>query len=284
MLKNLTAVLRPSSIEEACSLLADKGRKHAILAGGTHIAGLEDPSIEVLVDLGGLHLSYIRKSPEGFSIGAMTPVQDVFKSAVLTGPAGDVLRSAAGKIGSTLLRNAVTVGGNLTCVFPWSDLPPVFLALDASVLIRRGPPKKTVLVKNLLEQNPRQFLDPNDIVVEIGIPNLPPATGTAFAKFAKTSNDYALITVASRLTLAEGRISGARIALNGCVKRPQRRENAEQHLLGKAPSVALLREAARMALNEMEMTQDFRASLEYRQEVAEVLVRRCLEEALEKAR
>jgi CO/xanthine dehydrogenase FAD-binding subunit len=284
MLKQLTQFYRPSSIEEASSLLAIKEKKNVALAGGTHLAELEDVSIDGLVDLSRLDLAYIRRTESGYAIGAMTPVQDISKSGVFAGPAGSLLQAAAGKIGSTLLRHSITIGGNIYAVFPWSDLPPVLLALDAEVLLRKGAPKRTVAIGSLYEVNPRTFIDPAELIVEIKIPEYGANTGTAFTKFSKTANDYALISVAVRLTLNAGQIVQARVAVNGTVKRPMRLSEVEQALTGQRPSAELMAQAASRINPNLDITTDFRASKEYRLEVLGVLVRRCLEEAAQKIR
>lgn len=280
MLKNLTHVHRPSTVEEACALLAAQDRKNVALAGGTFLAESADLTIQGLVDLSRLELGYIRDTGTGYAIGAMTPVQDISKSPVLQGPTGRLLKAAAGRIGSTLLRHAITIGGNLVCVFPWSDLPPALLALDAEVQIRKGIPKRTVPVATLLERNPREFLDRAELVTEILVPAFGPGTGTSFTKFARTANDYGLATVAVRLTLRQGLIREARIAISGATKRPVRRPNAEAWLEGLAPAPTLFAEAGARAAQDLDLTQDFRASKEYRSEILSVLVRRGLEEAL----
>ncbi|MBP7636166.1 FAD binding domain-containing protein [Candidatus Ozemobacteraceae bacterium] len=284
MLKHLTQFYRPATIEEACALLAAKDRRNAVLAGGTHIAAVNDSTIEGLVDLGGLNLSYIRRTEEGYAIGAMTPVQDVFKSSMLVGPSGQLLRAAAGRIGSTLLRHSITAGGNLMALFPWSDLPPVLLALDAQALCRRGVPKRTVAVKNLIETGPRHYMESGEILVELQVPEYGRGTGVAFHKFSKTTNDYAMITVAVRITMQGETVKDARIALNAVCKKAQRRPDAEKQLENMVPTAERIAAAAAAAARDLDMTTDFRASREYREEVLPVFVRRCIDEALRQAR
>lgn len=284
MLKHLTQFYRPATIEEACALLAAKDRRNAVLAGGTHIAAVNDSTIEGLVDLGGLNLSYIRRTEEGYAIGAMTPVQDVFKSSMLVGPSGQLLRAAAGRIGSTLLRHSITAGGNLMALFPWSDLPPVLLALDAQALCRRGVPKRTVAVKNLIETGPRHYMESGEILVELQVPEYGRGTGVAFHKFSKTTNDYAMITVAVRITMQGETVKDARIALNAVCKKAQRRPDAEKQLENMVPTAERIAAAAAAAAHDLDMTTDFRASREYREEVLPVFVRRCIDEALRQAR
>ena len=285
MLQNLTHFFHPSSVEEACALLNDTAQRNVALAGGTWLAGCKDGSIEGLVDLRSLNLSYLRQEATEIIIGAMTPVQTIFKADSLSGPSAELLQTAAGRIGSTLLRNSITIGGNVVSVFPWSDLPPVLLVLDASLTCRKGRPKRTFPVETLYVEGVRAALHKNEIVTEFRIPAFTAkGTGTAFQKFAKTANDYALTSVAARLTLKGAVIEEARIALNGVVKRPQRLPAAEALLTGQKPTDDLLAQAAKRAIVGLEPTADFRATAEYRLEITEVLVRRALEEALTKAR
>ncbi|HOY67850.1 MAG TPA: FAD binding domain-containing protein [Candidatus Ozemobacteraceae bacterium] len=284
MLKHLTQFYRPASVEEACALLAARDSRNVALAGGTTIAAVNDTTIEGLVDLSGLDLSYVRRTSDGYVIGATTPVQDIYKSPVLTGPAGQLLRSAAGKIGSTLLRHSITAGGNLVALFPWSDLPPALLVLDAQAVCRRGVPKRTVAVKNMIETGPRHYLQTGEILTEIQVPEFGLGTGVAFRKLSKTKNDYALITVAVRITLQGEEVKEARIALNAVCKKAQRRLDAEKQLENMVPTPDRIASAAAAAVRDLDMTTDFRASREYRQEVLPVLVRRCIDEALHQAR
>jgi len=240
----------------------------------------EDSSITGLVDLKNAKLAYIRKEKKEFRIGAMTPVQDIFRSEILTGPSGRILRSAAGSIGSTLLRNAITIGGNITAVFPWSDLPPVLLALDASVVVHDGKREKVIPIDKWLAPTPKEALKPGELVTEIRVPEFGKETGTAFHKFAKTKNDYGIITVAVRLDTANGLISSARVAVNAISRRPARCLATEKILVGKKLDAALATKAAAASTQGLVMTADIRASKEYRAEVLPVFVRRCLEDAL----
>lgn len=284
MLKKLTRFYHPKTIEEACLFLGNNEHKTAIIAGGTSEALRQDNSIEALVDISNVkELSYITKDSVYFRIGAGTPVQDIYKSKFLTGATGDLLKTAAGKIGSTLLRNSITAGGNLAALFPWSDMPIVYMALDAEVVCRKGKPKRTVPVQTIIDKKAPQFLATAEIIAEIAVPMYGKGTGTAFAKLVKTANDYAMITIATRLTLKSGRVDQARIAVNAITASPVRCLEAEKVLAGQKPTAELIAEAAKKAADSLTIRKDFRASREYRKEVFEVMVRRALTEALEKA-
>ncbi|OGK12753.1 MAG: hypothetical protein A2W80_18300 [Candidatus Riflebacteria bacterium GWC2_50_8] len=283
MLKKLTRFYYPKTIEEACLHLGNKEQKTVLIAGGTSEVLRSDNSIEALVDLSKVkELCYIRQDSAYIHIGAGTPVQDIYKSKDLKGPSGELLKTAAGKIGSTLLRNSITAAGNLAGLFPWSDLPPVYMALDAEVVCRKGKPKRTVPVQRLIDNRAAQFLAEAEIISEIMIPIYGKGTGVHFAKFAKTSNDYAMISLAIRLTQKSGRIEQARIAVNAITATPTRCREAESVLEGQKATPELFAAAAKKAVSGITVRRDIRASSDYRREVLEVMVRRGLQEAFAK--
>jgi carbon-monoxide dehydrogenase medium subunit len=151
------------------------------------------------------------------------------------------------------------------------------------VVLRKGKPKRTVPVSTLIKEKPGKILGKNEIIAEIQVPVYGSDTGTSFCKFAKTANDYALATVATRISLKSGKVAQARIAVNGVTVGPERCEVAEKMLEGKKVTATLIQQAARKVSDSIKFRKDFRASVEYRKEILPVLVRRCLEDALKQA-
>lgn len=284
MLTNVTQFFRPRTVEEACQLLAAKDRKNVALAGGTNLGVTENTGIQGLVDLKDLKLAYIKRENSTLHLGAMNVVEDIKTSTLLTGATGALLKGTAARIGSTPLRHAITLGGNLVAAFTWSDFPPTMMVLDAQAVLRRGREERIVPIEKLYETRPNEVLQQDELLVEVRVPEFAAGTGTAFTKVTRTKNDFATITVAARLTLKGEAIAEARVALNAISRRPMRCKEVEAFLIGKKADEALLAEAGRKALNGLEFTQDFRASKEYREEVLPVYVRRTLEAALKMAR
>jgi CO/xanthine dehydrogenase FAD-binding subunit len=284
MLKKLTRFYYPKTIEEACRFLGTSDHKTAVIAGGTSEALRRDNSIEALVDLSGVkELNHISATAGSYRIGATTPVQDIYKSSALKGPAGDLLKTAAGKIGSTLLRNSITAGGNLAAIFPWSDLPVAYMVLDAEVVCRKGKPKRTVPIQTVIDTKAAQLLAKDEIIAEIVVPEFGKGTGTSFSKLAKTANDYSMLTLAARLTMKSGKIDQVRVAVNAITASPVRLVEVEKMLTGQKPDASLFAEAAELGAENVTIRKDFRASREYRKDVLAVLIRRGLEEAFSKA-
>lgn len=283
MLKKLSNFYRPITIDEACALLGSNTAKNVALAGGTYLAELNDFSIEGLVDLSKLGLNYIKEDDKNFYIGAMTPVQDIYKSQILSGATGDLLKSSAKKIGTTLLRNSITIGGNIVALLPWSDMPLSLLALDAEVVVHKGVPKKTIPIHYLFEKQPKDFLDKSEIITEIVVPKFGYNTSTSYIKFSKTENDYSLVTVAIRLTFDNLAVTDARIIIGGCTKKPFRCLESEQYLIKtKDISNDTIEAVAQKATTNIELINDIRASKEYRLQIIPILVKRGIGDAISK--
>ncbi len=283
MLKKLTQFYHPTTIEEACKLLAKP--KTAVIAGGTAEALRKDDSIEALVDITHIkELSHLDQDASTIKIGATTTVQEIYKSQKLKGMSGNFLKQVAGTVAATALRNTITAGGNLAAQLWWSDLPVAYLILDAEVVCRLGKPKRTVSVVQIINDTPAKFLKKGEIISEIHVPCFGNNTGCDFRKQIKTHHDYPTITAATRITLKNGMISEARIACNAVTPFPFRCQEAEKFLVGKKPTAENIEKAAEKAANSIKYREDYRASKEYRQEVFQVMVRRSLEASVEAAK
>ena len=85
------------------------------------------------------------------------------------------------------------------------------------------------------------------------------------------------VNLTTRLSLdGSGAVDEARIVLGSVAPLPMRAIAAEGILLGKELSEEIIREAATKAREEVTPISDVRASLAYRLEMTEVLVRRAL--------
>src|SRR5258708_19635816 len=95
MLLNLLEYHWAENIDGALLLMAHAGVKTVPLAGGTYLLGLEDESIQAVVDLRDLELAYISEDERGLHIGAMTTLQTMVDSPVLKELATGILASAS---------------------------------------------------------------------------------------------------------------------------------------------------------------------------------------------
>src|SRR5437588_9082703 len=143
MLLNLLEYHWAEDIDDALLLLARTDTKTLPLAGGTYLLGLQDDSIEAVVDLRDLELAYISEETRGdragvVHIGAMTTLQSMVDDPLLKDLAGGLLaRAALASSFSRLIRNSATLGGTLGAgIASQADLLTALAVLDAEVVLR----------------------------------------------------------------------------------------------------------------------------------------------------
>ncbi len=281
---------RPDTLEEALEVLAAEGPDAKVLAGGQSLVPamnfrLAAPS--VLVDLNGLaDLAFVTDRDGAVAIGAMTRQRAVERSDPVARRAPLVVE-ALGHVAHPQIRNRGTFGGSLAHADPSAELPVVALVVGARMRARSaGDPDGRWIDADAFY--PGMFstaLEPDEILVEVEIPDAPPRTGDAFEEFARRHGDYALVGAATRVTLdADDRVEAVRIGLLSVADGPVRVKEAEDALTGEAPDDAAIAAAAAEVSATIDPPSDIHASADYRRHLAGVLVRRALVRAVERAR
>ncbi len=128
-----------------------------------------------------------------------------------------------------------------------SDLGVALLALNAKIVTS----KRTINAEQLfaVKQQSSTNLDPDELVIEIQIPEASPDRKQAFSKFRiRQSIDFAIGSVAVVLNLKSGRISDSRLVLGAAAPIPIRIKAAEQFLNGKEPGKKTAEQAAEIAV------------------------------------
>lgn len=282
----------PGTLDEALALLAEHGDEAKPLAGGQSLIPAMNFRLarpRVLVDLNRIAaLSYVRSEKGGggggVEIGAMTRQRAVERSDVIA-RAAPLLAEAMPAIAHPQIRNRGTVGGSIAHADPSAELPAVALALDARFRARSATRERTIVAADFFKGVLETALEPGELLVEIALPSLRPRTGTAFLEVARRHGDYALVGVAAAVTLdPTGRCQAARIALLSVGDGPVLAVEAVKTLVGQKRSDELLRAAADAAAKrDVDPPSDIHASAEYRRRLVEVLTRRTLARAFERA-
>jgi 6-hydroxypseudooxynicotine dehydrogenase subunit alpha len=286
----------PGTLDEALALLAEHGDEAKPLAGGQSLIPAMNFRLarpRVLVDLNRVAaLSYVRSEKGGggggggggVEIGAMTRQRAVERSDVVA-RAAPLLAEAMPAIAHPQIRNRGTVGGSIAHADPSAELPAVALALDARFRARSATGERTIVAADFFKGMLETALEPGELLVEIALPPLRPRTGTAFLEVARRHGDYALVGVAAVVTLdATGRCQAARIALLSVGDSPVLAVEAGKTLVGQKRSDELLRAAADTAAKrDVDPPSDIHASAAYRRRLVDVLTRRALARAFERA-
>jgi len=277
-----------TSAEESLRLLGEHGDSAKPLAGGQSLIPamnfrLARPS--VLVDLNGASdLAGIELRPDGaLRIGAMTRQREVERSAVVSHHSPLVAETMPW-VAHTQIRTRGTVGGSVAHADPASELPAVFAALDARYLLRTSARERWIAADAFVTGLFVTALRPGELLTAIEIPRMPPRTGWAFEEMSRRHGDFALAGVACTLTLDEaGRCTRARVALFGVGDGPVVSSRAAQVLVDAKLGVEVFREAAAAVDVEVDPPSDIHATAAYRRSLVEVLTRRALARAAERA-
>lgn len=280
----------PKSVAEACDLLAEFGEEARLLAGGTDLMvnmkkGVLSPNhVFSLARIEGL--KQVESAGDTLRIGACVTVADLGGSGQIQKRAS-ALGAGARALGSPLIRNRATIGGNLGSARPAADLPPSLLVYGARVVLRSKQGERTVPLKEFFQGPGQTVMGPNEILTEIEFDTTGPGAGAGYLNLGiRKVQDINVINGAAYLALdpKDKSIAKARIALGAVAPTPVRAWKAEKLLLGQKPSNELFHSAGQTAGEDCSPITDFRGGDQYRQDMIAVVVRRTLEQALEQAR
>jgi carbon-monoxide dehydrogenase medium subunit len=264
--------VRAGSVEEAISLIGEHGDEAKFLAGGHSLLPLmklrlAQPS--VLVDIGRVNdLSYIRDAGDHIAIGALTRHMDVETSDMLRQHV-PLLAHAAGHVGDPQVRHRGTIGGTIAHADSASDLPATTLALGATYVAQGPNGTREIAASDFYVGFLTSTLEPDEMLTEIRVPKMDGA-GWSFQKFNRRAQDWAIVGVA-----AWRRNGDSGVALVNMGSTPILATSVSSALAAGAS----VEDAAQQANAEADPQPDLNASVEYRQHLARVLVRRALTEA-----
>ena len=275
------------SVEAAVAALAQAGGDAKIIAGGQSLVPMLNfrllrPSI--LVDINRIpDLAYVREDGDVIRIGALTRHHQLETSPVIAAHF-PVLTEAMTHVAHLAIRNRGTIGGSLSHADPAAELPMMALLLDAELRIVSAAGARTVAARDFFLDALSVDLAEDEIVTEIVVRKLPSDTGWGFAEVARRSGDFALAAVAVTLTLSEGTIAQACIAMTGVAPTARRVTEAETLLIGQRLGDGVgdddVIDAVRAAA---EPPSDLHASADYRRHLVGVLAGRALAAAWSRA-
>ena len=164
--------------------------------------------------------------------------------------------------------NGIIGGGGCFSVCP-SDTAIALSALNATVVTNK---RKMPIAE--LYQALRTTLAVDEIITEIQVPEPKAGTKQAFLKFStRKTIDFAIVSVATAVTVSSGNVTDARIVLGGIATVPYRATDAENELKGKAISETTATAAGTAAVKTATITLSGNV---YKKAIASALVKRAL--------
>src|SRR5262252_6154855 len=180
--------IRPSSLDQACRILAEGGGDAVPVAGGQSLlAGLNMrlSAPKLLVDIGDLK-ELTGQSYEGGAVrlGALTRHAELLGSQVIQKHAPLLVRAAA-HIGHVAIRNRGTLGGSLAYADPAAELPACAVALGATLLVGCLAGEREVRAEDFFTGLFETALRPGELIVAAKFPTTRPGDATVFAELAR---------------------------------------------------------------------------------------------------
>jgi carbon-monoxide dehydrogenase medium subunit len=272
----------PTSLPDACRLLADLGEDARVVAGGHSLIPMMKLRMalpEHLVDLRALReLKGIGIADGAVTIGAMTTQAEVIGSEALA-KACPILRETALQIADPQIRNLGTVGGNVANGDPGNDMPAVMQALDGTYQVHDQHGAREIRARDFYEAAFVTALGEGEILTAIRIPIPAVGHGYAYQKQKRKIGDYATAAAAVLLVMDGGRCTSAAIGLTNVADTPLHAEAAAAALVGTGVDRAAVEAAVQAAEAITSPAADGRGSAAFRTKVAGVMVRRAIEQA-----
>jgi aerobic carbon-monoxide dehydrogenase medium subunit len=276
----------PGTLDEALSVLAEKGDEAKVMAGGQSLIPLlklRFASPALVVDIGRLPgLKGVTSEGGTIRIGALTRHVDIERGSDIRALC-PILAATAPLISDPLVRNLGTVGGSISHADPSGDWGSVMLALKASFVVRSSKGERTIAAADFFQGPFTTALAEDEILTDIRIPAAARAAGT-YLKLERKVGDFATVGVAVQVELSNGSIGRAGIGLTSVGSRNLKATAAEEALRGQPPTDQVFAEAGRLAAEAAEPKDDIRGSAAYKKDMVRLFVIRGLRAAVEQAK
>ncbi|WP_157268918.1 xanthine dehydrogenase small subunit [Azohydromonas aeria] len=246
-----------------------------LLAGATDIGLWHNKQFRPLAELlyvGEVkELQRIEALEDGtLSIGAAASLEDAWGALSRLVPE---LREVFLRFASPPVRHAGTLGGNVANGSPIGDGAPVLMALDATLVLRKGAVERRLPIGEFYVDYMKNRLEPGELLQAIEVPRPAPQAVVRVWKISKRyDSDISAVCAALRLELDGDRVKDARFVFGGMAAIVKRAAQAEAAVIGQAWTEATAQAAMAALARDFTPLTDQRASASYRLRVAQNLL------------
>jgi len=253
--------------------LAEAVRQHSdavLVAGSTDLALVctqQLQPIDKMISLTGVkELKRIEISANTLTIGAVCTLSEMQDTLLKYFPA---LEEVMERFASVPIRNQATIGGNIANASPIGDIPPVLIALNATVVLDNGHTYRNMPLAEFFTGYKKTQLGESEWLDSIQIPLLAADQVVRVYKVSKRiEDDISAVCMALNMTLKEGIITALSAGFGGVAATPSACEKLCHSVVGKkwqsAETLALGKQILSEAFTPID---DVRASGEYRKQI-----------------
>lgn len=283
----------PGSVDEALELLQSYAGKARVIAGGTDllidIRHGHQPAPDALIDITAIpELCDVTQDGDTLLIGAGVTHARIVDDPLIAARATCLVESC-GVVGGPQVRNVGTLGGNVAHALPAGDGTTSLVALDAEAEAVVQGERRWYPIRELFLGAGQSLLDPTrDLLIRFRFALAREREASAFKRIMRPQGVALPILGCAawvRLDPSGKRYEDVRICIGPVAQVPTRADAVESALRGQPvgqEAVEAAVEAARASLSPR--TSKYRATADYRQEMIDVLLRRVLPLAAERAR
>ena len=275
----------PQSLKEAVALLDPDDASVRPIAGGTALMLMMKAAVfrpSRLVSLRRIEAQYsaIKAEAGGLRIGAMTTLSALEGSRDVRERTPVITRTLR-TLSNVRVRNVATVGGALAHADPHMDLPPVLIALGATITTAAGAGGRTLPLEELFTGYYETVLERDELIAEVQVPAQGARRAAYFKVTTGSADDWPALGVAVVLEADGPKVKSARVVASAATAMAMRLPAAEAVLAGASIDDKVLARAGDAAADEVDVIADVRGSAPYKRELLRVYVGRAVRQALQ---
>jgi CO/xanthine dehydrogenase FAD-binding subunit len=279
--------LEPASVDEALRLLAEHDGAALVAGGPDLVVGTRQGKRTLPETLVAIHrlpgLDAIGEEGGVLVLGALATHDAIERSELVRGR-WTGLADASAIVGSPATRHVGTLGGNLANASPAMETGAPLVVFGAEVELRSPGGSRTVPVESLWAGPGRTTAAAGEMITGVRIPAPAGGTGSAYVRLEyRRSMEIAVVGAAALVTIGDGVVADARVALTAVAPTIVRSPAAGDALRGKEPTAEAIAGAAAAVHDAAAPISDVRGSDAYRRAMIEVIARRAIDVAARRA-
>ena len=275
----------PTTLADVLAAMAAGARP---VAGGTDlVVGARQGKKPLPQSLVAIHqldeLRAITLTTTGVRIGALVSHEQIIADATIraTYPA---LADASAIVGSHATRAHGTLGGNVMTASPAMDTGSPLLCFGATAILQSASGTRSVPMDELWTGPGRTVAEPHELLVAIDLPALAPGTSSCYVRLEyRRQMEIAIVGAGAQVTIVDGVITDARVAMTAVSATIRRIAAAEQALIGTSGDRAAADTAGSAVSQACAPISDVRGSADYRRAMVGVIARRAIQAAVTRA-
>lgn len=275
--------IEPGSLKDVFAQLDPEDPAVRPIGGGTALmlmmkAGMYKPRRLVsLRKMGDRFNSFdLNAAGNAFRVGALTTFAQLEHSPAIRAHF-PVISQAMKTLANVRVRNVATVGGNLAHADPHLDLPPIWVALDATALIVKSDGERVVPVDEIFAGYYETTISNDELIAEVEVPIRPSWSSRYVKVTTRAAHDWPALGLTLSLDFEGRRVRDLRLVLSAAVDRPIRLLQTEDVLRGHEIDDAAMKRAVDVCLGEVDIESDSRGSSDYKRHLLGVHLRRSID-------